>query len=87
MILSKKGEGKSLFIHFLIGELRMVRGSLKMGSKIAFLSSTYFFCHETIADNFIFYNKNCDVKRAYKLYVELGLDVDLSFTKGIHSKV
>lgn len=84
VVLGRKGQGNSMFLNFLLGELKILSGSLSIGTRIAYLPEDYFLCSGSIAENFIFYNKNCTIERANEVYKELGLEGDLRFTEGIN---
>lgn len=63
VVLGRKGQGTSTFLHFLMGELNLMKGALRIGKKVSYFSEVGFFINDTIAENFRFYNKECNLER------------------------
>ena len=56
VVLGRKGQGSSLFLSMLVGEIPINKGSLRLQGKIAYLSEENFFLIDTLSNNLSFYN-------------------------------
>jgi len=69
VVLGRKGQGSSIFLNMLVGEIPLKQGAVIVQGKIAFLSEENFFLLDTLENNLTFYNEHCskdEVKRVYE---------------------
>lgn len=57
VILGRKGQGTSIFLRSLIGEVYTVNGLIKLEGSLAYLPEVNEFFPDTIIANIAFYNK------------------------------
>lgn len=81
--MGRKGQGSSLFLNMIVGEIPIISGSLRVQGKIAYLSEENFFLIDTLANNLSFYNEECTSQQIHSVYDELGLADELSLSKGL----
>jgi ABC-type transport system involved in cytochrome bd biosynthesis fused ATPase/permease subunit len=56
VVLGRKGQGSSLFLNMLIGEIYIKQGLIQLQGKVAYLSEENFFLIDTLSNNLSFYN-------------------------------
>ena len=57
VVIGKKGQGISSFVHTLIGSMKKIKGSVYLSGKIAYLPQKFHFASANIEENIAFYNK------------------------------
>ena len=56
MVIGKKGQGISSFVHMLVGSMKKIKGNVFLSGKIAYLPEKFLFASATVRDNIAFYN-------------------------------
>jgi ABC-type multidrug transport system fused ATPase/permease subunit len=87
IILGRKGQGTTIFLRSLLGEIYTVNGCIKLQGSLAYLPEVNFFRHEDIIKNIAFYDSGVPEEDIKEIYALLGLDVDLKFRKGLEEVV
>jgi len=58
LVIGKKGQGITSFVHMLVGSMKKIKGSVFLSGKIAYLSEKFIFSSATVKENISFYHKN-----------------------------
>jgi ABC-type protease/lipase transport system fused ATPase/permease subunit len=58
LVIGKKGQGISSFMHMLVGSMKKVKGNVSLHGKIGYLPDKFHFASASVRDNIAFYNKN-----------------------------
>lgn len=60
MVIGKKGQGISSFVHMLVGSMKKIKGNVFLSGKIAYLPDKFHFASATVRDNIAFYNPSIE---------------------------
>lgn len=58
LVIGKKGQGISSFMHMLVGSMKKVKGNVSLYGKIGYLPDKFHFACASVRDNIAFYNKD-----------------------------
>ncbi|KAF8393024.1 hypothetical protein HHK36_021265 [Tetracentron sinense] len=80
-VIGEVGSGKSSLLNSILGEMRLIHGSIHSHGSIAYVSQVPWILSGTIRDNILF-GKGYDVKRYAEVLQACALDVDISLMVG-----
>ncbi|EXB55132.1 ABC transporter C family member 13 [Morus notabilis] len=80
-VIGEVGSGKSSFLNSILGEMRLVHGSIQSSGSIAYVPQVPWILSGTIRDNILF-GKNYDPRRYSDTLWACALDVDISLMDG-----
>lgn len=73
VVIGKKGQGISSFVHMLVGSMKKIKGSVFLSGKIAYLPEKFLFASATVKENIAFYNSAIEEEQIRTIYNRLGL--------------
>ncbi|KAF5176046.1 ABC transporter ATP-binding protein/permease VMR1, partial [Thalictrum thalictroides] len=80
-VIGEVGSGKSSLLNLVLGEMRLIQGSMYSHGSIAYVPQVSWIISGTIRDNILF-GKNYNVKRYTEVLEACALDVDVSLMVG-----
>lgn len=83
LVIGKKGQGISSFVHMLIGSMKKIKGNVFLSGKIAYLPEKFVFASATVSDNIAFYNSSIEDEKIRAVYNRLGLKEDIKYLDGM----
>ena len=82
-VLGKKGQGRSSFVHMLVGSMKKIKGSVFLKGKVAYLPEKFVYSWASLRENIAFYNENVEDKQVRDIYTRLRLGEDLKYSEGL----
>ncbi|PIA65651.1 hypothetical protein AQUCO_00100866v1, partial [Aquilegia coerulea] len=80
-VIGEVGSGKSSLLNSVLGEMRLIQGSMHSHGSIAYVPQVSWIMSGTIRDNILF-GKNYDAKRYTEVLEACALDVDVALMAG-----
>jgi ABC-type transport system involved in cytochrome bd biosynthesis fused ATPase/permease subunit len=83
LVVGKKGQGISSFVHMLVGSMKKIKGSVFLSGKIAYLPEKFEFASATVKENIAFYNSNVEEQQIRMVYNKLELREEIKYLDGL----